>query len=200
MRLTLITLLFSTSIIAMEWKYLPLEIYRIGNTEFSDEEVGLMLKRTNQKLLPSKIKILIHSQNSIDFPELAFINDKTLDILISRLPTSDYVKLILVKEDQVYQNESWTYDPLPIDEDSELYRGLIFITEKWANNKDSIYERRGYHPRNDTLLHELGHLLGGVVDHTRGPANFMHEDTLLADDTIDKNQGALMRSSPYLVP
>ncbi len=80
---------------------------------------------------------------------------------------------------------SWTYDPINDDN----WEGAIFITELFNDNSDEAYETRGYLASNDSLLHELGHVLMQEANHFQGSSkNFFHEKSEETDDSITQTQ------------
>ena len=98
-----------------------------------------------------------------------------------------------------YGHESWTYDPLSSASFNDLYRNTIFITDDWRVNTDEVYERAGFLPTNDTLLHELGHILARQDEHNKdSEKNVMHENPALANDQFNEFQKKLILKSNLL--
>ncbi|MCA9110930.1 MAG: hypothetical protein KDA52_13350 [Planctomycetaceae bacterium] len=191
------------------WLYV--DVYRVGGTAFSDCQVARMVERTNSKLTATGIQVAVNSTTHIDEPSFAYVSYQVSPrqnihrLLAYGAGPEKTLRLFLVKWDADNRYGSWTFDPLDQGLDVDLWGGAIFITELFNDNDNDRYVDMGYLPQNDTLLHEIGHVLLQEKDHYSGPHyNFLHEDSSWADDTIFPDQIAKMHGdgtapSPYLV-
>ncbi|MEW8050187.1 MAG: hypothetical protein AB2809_07400 [Candidatus Thiodiazotropha sp.] len=106
------------------------------------------------------------------------------------------IRIFLVKADLDHRNDSWTYDPLEDSANTAVWGGAIFITELFNDNSDERYVDMGYLPTNDSLLHEIGHVLLQDKRHYNGPKNnFFHAKSEMTDDTIHSSQIKIMRKT-----
>ncbi|MCG7872450.1 MAG: hypothetical protein JAZ11_10160 [Candidatus Thiodiazotropha lotti] len=183
---------------------LPVWIYRVGETCFSNDQIRAMINRTNKKLSPCGIEVVIERTSEVKENSYAYVNVDTeagyqnhVDLLKSYRPIAESrLRIFLVKADISYQHGSWTYDPIASPQDEEIWRGAIFITELFNNNSDQSYVDMGYLPNNDSLLHEIGHVLMQEKDHYDGPhSNFFHSRAEMTDDTIFPSQIHRMRDT-----
>jgi hypothetical protein len=99
---------------------------------------------------------------------------------------NEYLRLFLVKRHVCEGHGSWTYDPVGVSLDPANWSGAIFITELYNDNDDERYIDLGLQPSNDSLLHELGHVLMQEGTHYNDPGNmnFFHESACMTDDSI----------------
>ena len=97
--------------------------------------------------------------------------DNHVKLLNNGSGANKLVRIFFVKADldNTPRNDSWTYDPLLDPQAEDLWGGAIFITELFNDNSNDRYEDMGYLKTNDTLLHELGHVLMQEENHYAGP-------------------------------
>ena len=183
-------------------KVLPIKVYRVGGTCFTSSQVADMIARTNRKLYQNNTGIRIELKEEVDVPEKswAYISeatDKKNDELYQLLSQNGAgpnktLRLFLVKT-HLGGHGSWTYDPIT-DLDPDVWGGAIFITELYNDNDDLRYADLGFLPSNDSLLHELGHVLMQESTHYNGSQlNFFHDSAEMTDDTIFPQQVFRMR-------
>ena len=186
---------------------LPIQFFRVGGTCFSDQQIKDMVARTNSKLTKNNVGITIEEVGStihINKKEMAYVgahhpedltNPKTLELralLVNGQQTcaNKTLRVFLIKAELDQNYGAWTYDPIN-DDDLE---GAIFITELFNDNSDEAYEAQGYLASNDSLLHELGHVLMQEAKHFQGNSkNFFHEMAEATDDSITTAQVKAMR-------
>lgn len=182
---------------------LPINVYYVGGAGFSKKQVRDMIARTNRKLYSNNTGILIELQDEIIIPNksMAYVDDvdakrsKQLEkLLLNGSGANKFLRLFLVKTHVPERHGSWTYDPVSDCNIVDVWGGAIFITELFNDNNDKRYVDLGLLQSNDTLLHELGHVLMQEGTHYTGTAkNFFHEKAELTDDTILPFQVSRMR-------
>ncbi len=189
---------------------LPLDVYRVGGTCFSTSQVAAMVDRTNRKLFANDTGIKIEVQNETSIPDpdksLAYVSDGNVEQLLQHgVAQNKNVRLFLVKAEVSDRIGSWTYDPIPTGNDPAIWSGAIFITELYNDNDDNCYISLGFEPTNDSLLHELGHVLMKEGTHFEDPAdptkkNFFHKEAKYTNDEILPSQVARMRNEASIPP
>jgi len=181
---------------------LPVCVYRVGDTAFSDDQVAWMITRTNCKLKVARIRVVVEKTVDIAVKTLAYVDDvegpqQNIYQLLAygAGPVDDKtLRIFLVKNHIRTCDGSWTYDPVDEPDDEYLWGGAIFITELYNDNSDECYYQLGYPETSDSLLHELGHVLMQQKEHYDGPyCNFLHIESAQLDDTIFADQIERMR-------
>ena len=174
----------------------------MGGASFSDLQIKDMVARTNSKLAKNNVGITIEEVGStihINKKEFAYVaaDDPTnlaspktqelRDLLDNgqQAGTDKTLRVFLIKTELDSNHGSWTYDPIN-DDDLE---GAIFITELFNDNSDEAYEAQGYLASNDSLLHELGHVLMQEASHfDKDQFNYFHKYSEKTDDSITTEQ------------
>lgn len=180
---------------------IELAIFRVGQVQFTDEQIQKMIKRTESKLqaLPLKIQYKVHSDL---WPlHTGEMSEKDVELLLTTAPyvPKPTLKVFLIKKDLTHQLDSWTYNPLIDSENHSPWEGVIFINELFNTNTDEHYKKLGYLPSNDTLMHELGHILLDRADHDKGSEfNFFHDLAEKTNDHISSEQRQRMLKSSYV--
>ncbi len=188
---------------------LPINVYRVGGTCFHSSQVTGMIARTNRKLNANDTGIQIEVQREAVIPDksMAYVNDvdekkyKQLEkLLLNGAGPEKYLRLFLVKAHVTGGYGSWTYDPISELSNADVWSGAIFITELYNDNDDDRYVDLGLDPSNDSLLHELGHVLmqEGAHYNDRSGKNFFHEKAEMTDDTIFPFQVLRMRGEALI--
>ncbi len=178
----------------------PLQIVRVGSAAFSRAQIDAMLSRTNRKLAPAGIAVFEYSYDELGPETLSDVTAENIETILQHRAESGLLRLFLIREDRYYGLQSWTYDPYDLATYPPFYRGAIFITQAFNENSDEHYVQMGYQPTNDTLLHELGHVLMQSGDHYREQVdNFFHESGDRTNDAMTDEQIARLRAGPYIL-
>jgi hypothetical protein len=179
---------------------LPVVVYRVGNTCFSEKQAQAMIDFTNEKLEANGagIEIVMRQYEHIDEPLWAYVtqDDYSHNVwdLLDQTRHATMLRIFLVKVNVEQNYGSWSF----VAHD-EWYRGTVFVTELYNDNSPEVYTAMGLLEGNDSLLHELGHVLMHEENHYNGHRlNFFHEQPERTDDTMFEDQIRRMRESIYL--